>query len=101
MSIWWEPSSGSVEKPRQDTEDTPRTARQNLHTYLWQLRHSLRTAPCGRISIAAQHPGYLMQAAPGELDWDSFCQFCSAAARALPEEPGRAGHLHRRIMAAE
>src|SRR5215472_13560379 len=54
---------------------SPRSARANLHTYLWSLRRSL-TAAAGtqvplviraRIEVCAG--GYMLRVGPGVLDW--------------------------------
>jgi DNA-binding SARP family transcriptional activator len=40
----------------------PRTARQNLHTYLWSLRRSPAAAAGPRLAILERPPGYLLRA---------------------------------------
>ena len=74
-------------------DSPPRTARQNLHTYLWSLRRSLAAATGGRLVIQVQPPGYLLRIAPGDLDWHIFRELCSAAARCASSDPAAAGQL--------
>lgn len=76
----------------------PRTARQNLHTYLWSLRRSLAAAAGPRLVILERPPGYLLRAAPGELDWHRFRDLCSAAGRCLSSDPGTGGTLLRQAL---
>jgi len=74
-------------------DSPPRTARQNLHTYLWSLRRSLAAATGRRLVIQVQPPGYLLRIAPSDLDWHIFRELCSAAARCASSDPAAAGQL--------
>jgi len=76
----------------------PRTARQNLHTYLWSLRRSLAGAVGPRLVILERPPGYLLRVAPGELDWHRFRDLCSAARRCLSSDPAVGGTLLRQAL---
>ncbi len=79
-------------------ETPPRSARQNLHTYLWQLRRSAEQAAGGRIIIATNSSGFVLRAAPGEVDWDCFRESCAGAAAVLPAEPGKGRELLARAL---
>ena len=74
-------------------DSPPRTARQNLHTYLWSLRRSLAAATGRRLVIQVEPPGYLLRIAPSDLDWHIFRELCSAAARCASSDPAAAGQL--------
>ena len=50
----------------------PRSARQNLHTYIWSLRRALAMA--GQLSIEERAPGYALRVGPDDLDWLCFRQ---------------------------
>jgi len=76
----------------------PRTARQNLHTYLWSLRRSLAAAVGPRLVILERPPGHLLRVAPGELDWHRFRDLCSAARRCLSSDPAVGGTLLRQAL---
>jgi len=76
----------------------PRTARQNLHTYVWSLRQSLALAAGRRLVIQVKPSGYLLHIAPGALDWHIFCQLCSAAARCPSSESATVGTLLRQAL---
>ena len=80
-------------------DSPPRTARQNLHTYLWSLRRSLAAATGRRLVIQVRSPGYLLRIAPGDLDWHIFRDLCSAAARCPLSDPAAAGQLLRQALA--
>ena len=80
-------------------DSPPRTARQNLHTYLWSLRRSLAAATGRRLVIQVRSPGYLLRISPSDLDWHLFRDLCSAAARCPPSDPAAAGRLLRRALA--
>ena len=81
-------------------DSPPRTARQNLHTYLWSLRRSLAAATGRRLVIQVQPPGYLLRIAPSDLDWHIFRELCSAAARCASSDPAAAGQLLHEALAA-
>jgi DNA-binding SARP family transcriptional activator len=76
----------------------PRTARQNLHTYLWSLRRSLAAAAGPRLVIVERPPGYLLRAGPGALDLHRFRELCSAGRRCLPSDPVAGGTLLRQAL---
>lgn len=77
-------------------EEPPRSARQNLQTYIWSLRRTLTTA--GHLTIQARPPGYILCAGPGDLDWFRFRALRSAAGDCLPSDPARAGQLLREAL---
>lgn len=79
-------------------EQPPRTARQNLHTYLWSLRRSLAAAAGPRLVIQERPPGYLLRAAPGDLDWHRFRDLCSAARRCPSSDPVAGATLLRQAL---
>jgi DNA-binding SARP family transcriptional activator len=79
-------------------DSPPRTARQNLHTYLWSLRRSLAAATGRRLGIQVRPPGYLLRIAPGDLDLHVFRDLCSAATRCPPSDPAAAGQLLREAL---
>ena len=71
----------------------PRSARQNLHTYVWSLRRSLEKAAGSGLAIEAQPSGYVMRAAPGMLDWEEFRILSARAAGIASSDPAAAGRL--------
>ena len=79
-------------------DSPPRTARQNLHTYLWSLRRSLAAATGRRLVIQGRPPGYLLRITAGDLDWHVFRDLCSAAARCPSSDPAAAGRLLRKAL---
>ncbi len=79
-------------------ESPPRTARQNLHTYLWSLRCSIAKAAHGCLAIQAVPAGYQLDAAPGALDWDRFRKLAADGQRRLRPDPAAAGQLLRQAL---
>ena len=75
-------------------ERPPRSARANLHTYLWSLRRRLADAG-GRAVIDATPGGYVLRAGPGALDWHLFRDLAAAAAGIAGSDPAAAGGLLR------
>ena len=71
----------------------PRSARSNLHTYLWSWRRCLSAAG-GRISIETEPGGYVLRAEPGALDWDCFRDLVDAARISRSEPATAAALLH-------
>jgi DNA-binding SARP family transcriptional activator len=63
-------------------ESPPRSARANLHTYLWSLRRCLASAVGERVVIDACPGGYVLRADPGALDWHQFRDLAAEAAAA-------------------
>jgi len=78
-------------------EDLPSSARQNIHTYVWSLRRALSTAGC-RSAILARPPGYLLEVASGELDWQVFLEMSAAAAGCAAARPAKAADLLREAL---
>lgn len=76
----------------------PRSARQNLNTYVWSLRRSLMAAAGGRLAVRPRPPGYMLDVAAGELDWDCFCELTGAAAECLSSDPAVAAGLLRQAL---
>lgn len=75
--------------------DQPRSARSNLHTYLWSWRRCLTAADSG-IVIGTEPGGYVLRAEQGTLDWDCFRDL-AAAARISAEPAAAAALLHRAL----
>ena len=69
----------------------PRSARQNLHTYIWSLRRALATA--GRLSIEERAPGYVLRVQPDDLDWLYFHRNAALAAQCAASDPVVASRL--------
>jgi DNA-binding SARP family transcriptional activator len=72
----------------------PRSARANLHTYLWSLRRCLAAAGC-RVAIDACPGGYVLRAGSGVLDWNRFRDLAAAGAGIAGSDPAGAGALLR------
>ena len=71
----------------------PRSARQNLQTYVWSLRRALARAGEQGPAIVAGAGGYLLRAGPRATDWDRFCWLSQAAARCLAADPAASAGL--------
>src|SRR5215469_14136708 len=71
-------------------ERPPRSARANLHTYLWSLRRCLADAG-GPAVIDASPAGYVLRTDPGVLDWHLFRDLAAAAAGIAGSGPAAAG----------
>lgn len=79
-------------------ESPPRSARANLHTYLWSLRRCLDSAAGGRVVIDACPGGYVLRAGPGALDWHQFRDLAAAAAGIARSDPSSAAaQLHEAL----
>jgi DNA-binding SARP family transcriptional activator len=76
--------------------DPPRSARSNLHTYMWSWRRCLSAAG-SRISIETEPGGYVLRAEPGALDWDCFRDLVDAARISRSEPTAAAALLHRAL----
>jgi DNA-binding SARP family transcriptional activator len=76
-------------------ESAPRSARQNLQTYVWSLRRSLRRAGAGGIDLQAQANGYLLAAGPDALDWHMFRLLVKAGGRRVKSDPAAAAERLR------
>jgi len=63
----------------------PRSARQNLHTYIWSLRRALAAA--GQLSIEERAPGYVLRVQPDDLDWLRFHRNATLAAQCAASDP--------------
>ena len=79
-------------------ESPPRSARANLHTYLWSLRRCLASAAGGRVAIDACPGGYVLRAGPGALDWHQFRDLAAAAAGIAGSDPSAAAAQLRRAL---
>jgi len=75
----------------------PRSARANLHTYLWSLRRCLDAAGC-QVTIDACPGGYVLRAGSGALDWNVFRDLAAAAAGIARSDPGTAAALLRNAL---
>jgi DNA-binding SARP family transcriptional activator len=74
-------------------DSPPRSARQNLQTYVWSLRAAARAAGVPGTLIEARPPGYALRTEPGDLDWLRF-ERLSCAGRALAsQDPAGASKL--------
>lgn len=72
----------------------PRSARANLHTYLWSLRRCLAAAGC-EADIDQCPGGYVLRTDPGVLDWNSFRDAAAAATGIVASDPAGAADLLR------
>jgi DNA-binding SARP family transcriptional activator len=79
-------------------ESPPRSARANLHTYLWSLRRCLASAADGRVVIDACPGGYVLRAGPGALDWHQFRDLAAAAAGIAGSAPSAAAAQLRQAL---
>jgi DNA-binding SARP family transcriptional activator len=79
-------------------ESPPRSARANLHTYLWSLRRCLASAAGGRVVIDACPGGYVLRAGPGALDWHQFRDLAAAAAGIAGSDPSSAAAQLRQAL---
>lgn len=79
-------------------ESPPRSARANLHTYLWSLRRCLASAAVGRVVIDACPGGYVLRAGPGALDWHQFRDLAAAAAGIARSDPSAAAAQLRQAL---
>ncbi len=79
-------------------DSPPRSARENLQTYLWALRRSLKAAGCPGVIIEAQPPGYRLCAPLDGLDWQRFASLSSEAGRCLATDPATAATLLREAL---
>jgi DNA-binding SARP family transcriptional activator len=79
-------------------ESPPRSARANLHTYLWSLRRCLASATSGRVRIDACPGGYVLRAGPGALDWHQFRDMAAAATGIVGSEPSAAAAQLRQAL---
>jgi DNA-binding SARP family transcriptional activator len=79
-------------------ESPPRSARANLHTYLWSLRRCLASAAGGRVVIDACQGGYVLRAGPGALDWHQFRDLAAAAAGIAGSDPFSAAAQLRQAL---
>jgi DNA-binding SARP family transcriptional activator len=73
-------------------ERQPRSAKANLHTYVWGLRRGLAAAGTGA-TIDACPGGYLLRTGPGVLDWNRFRDLAAAAAGITGSDPAAAAAL--------
>src|SRR5215471_6609453 len=85
-------------------ERPPRSARANLHTYLWSLRRCLADAADTRAPMVAQAAievcpgGYMLRVGPGVLDWHRFRDLAAAAAGIAGSDPAAAAALLREAL---
>src|SRR5215472_7809477 len=77
-------------------ERPPRSARANLHTYLWSLRRCLAAAIGNQAPIRTQAAieicpgGYMLRVGPGVLDWHRFRDLAATAAGIAGSDPAAA-----------
>lgn len=76
----------------------PRSARENLQTYVWSLRRAIKASGARGIQIAAEPPGYVLRIEPAELDWLLFTELAGAAEECAARDPARAGELLREAL---
>jgi DNA-binding SARP family transcriptional activator/tetratricopeptide (TPR) repeat protein len=76
----------------------PRSARENLQTYVWSLRRAIKTAGVPGIQIAAVPLGYILRVEPQELDWLRFTHLVAAAEECIAHEPAVAAKLLREAL---
>jgi DNA-binding SARP family transcriptional activator len=79
-------------------DSLPRSARQNLHTYVWSLRTALAKAGAPGMLIEARAPGYALRIDPDDLDWLRFKRLAAEGSACLAAEPGRASRLLREAL---
>jgi DNA-binding SARP family transcriptional activator len=79
-------------------ESPPRSARANLHTYLWSLRRCLASAAGDRVVIEARPGGYVLRAAPAALDWHRFRDLAAEAAGIAGSDAAAAADLLRQAL---
>lgn len=70
----------------------PRSAKANLHTYVWGLRRSLAAAGPGA-AIDSCPGGYMLRTDPGVLDWNRFRDLAAMAAGIAGNDPAAAAAL--------
>ncbi|MBV9379921.1 MAG: winged helix-turn-helix domain-containing protein, partial [Streptosporangiaceae bacterium] len=76
----------------------PRSARQNLQTYVWSLRRALKAAGDRGPLIEAVPPGYALRVEPEDLDWLRFVRLTAAAGECLARDPATASKLLREAL---
>jgi DNA-binding SARP family transcriptional activator/tetratricopeptide (TPR) repeat protein len=76
----------------------PRSARENLLTYLWSLRRSLKSAGCPGLLISASPPGYVLTAPPDEVDWLRFTTLAEVGRQCLDADPAAAASSLRAAL---
>ncbi len=86
-------------------ESAPRSATENLRTYVWSLRRSQRAAGSGEpdagdgmVGIEARPPGYRLRLPPQELDWLRFTGLVASAGPLLDRDPAAATRLLRQAL---
>jgi len=85
-------------------ERPPRSARANLHTYLWSLRRCLAAAVGNQAPIRTQAAieicpgGYMLRVGPGVLDWHRFRDLAATAAGIAGSDPAAAAALLRQAL---
>src|SRR5215469_5933748 len=85
-------------------ERPPRSARANLHTYLWSLRRCLAAAVGNQAPIRTHAAieicpgGYMLRVGPGVLDWHRFRDLAATAAGIAGSDPAAAAALLRQAL---
>jgi DNA-binding SARP family transcriptional activator len=74
-------------------DSPPRSARQNLQTYVWTLRTAAGVANVPGVLIESRPPGYALRTEPGDLDWLRFERLSRAGSAVLSQDPGGASKL--------
>jgi len=74
-------------------DSRPRSARQNLQTYVWSLRTAAGAAGVPGRLIEARPPGYTLHAEPGDLDWLCFERLSREGSALLSRDPAGASRL--------
>jgi DNA-binding SARP family transcriptional activator len=71
----------------------PRSAHQNVQTYVWSLRTAARAAGVPGTLIEARPPGYTLRTEPGDLDWLRFERLRCAGSAVASRDPAAAATL--------
>lgn len=79
-------------------DSPPRSAKENLQTYVWSLRRALKAAGTPGLFIEARPPGYALRIEPEELDWLCFTRLAAAADECLDSDPATASKLLREAL---
>lgn len=80
-------------------QSPPRSARENLQTYMWSLRRAVKTARSPGLALESRPPGYVLRIEPEALDWLHFGQLAEAGAKQLAVDPAAASRLLREALA--
>jgi DNA-binding SARP family transcriptional activator len=76
----------------------PRSARENLQTYVWFLRRAMRDAVTCGIAIEATAPGYALRVGVEDFDWHRFTCLTAEASERVATDPATASKLLREAL---